>query len=162
MFGIEIHNHKWLSKEQKTLCHIIDAFKGEEMIDQYQVDGYRIDLYFKKYMLAIECDEFDHKDRDIGYEVKRQKYIEDKLIPAIEARFCIVDVFSSIDSETSENVKSLLNLSLSIREYKIPINVKREIILNIKNFFSIKLFRKLKKFFKSELRFLLGIIKDLS
>ena len=49
------------------------------MIDQYNVDGYRIDLYFPEYKLAIECDEFDHNDRDVKYEVKRQMHIENKL-----------------------------------------------------------------------------------
>ena len=49
------------------------------MIDQYTVDNYRIDLYFPKHKLAIECDEFDHSDRDIEYEVKRQNNIEEKL-----------------------------------------------------------------------------------
>ena len=44
------------------------------MIDQYTVDNYRIDLYFPKHKLAIECDEFDHADRDIEYEVKRQNH----------------------------------------------------------------------------------------
>ena len=46
---------------------------------QYSVDQYKIDLYFPKHKLAIECDEFGHLDRDIEYEVKRQKYIKNKL-----------------------------------------------------------------------------------
>ena len=40
------------------------------MIEQYHVDGYRIDLYFPEYKLAIECDEFGHRDRDLEYEIK--------------------------------------------------------------------------------------------
>ena len=56
-----------------------NVFKGTVMIDQYSVDNYRVDLYFPEYRLAIECDEFGHEDRDIGYEVTRQKYIENKL-----------------------------------------------------------------------------------
>ena len=55
------------------------AFKGEKMYTQHNVDGYRIDLYFPKHKLALEYDEFDHLDRDIGYEVERQKHIEEKL-----------------------------------------------------------------------------------
>ena len=27
----------------------------------------------------MECDEHDHKDRDINYEIRRQKFIEDQL-----------------------------------------------------------------------------------
>ena len=46
------------------------------MIHQFGARKYRIDLYFLKYKLAIECDEFDHCEGDIGYEVERQKRIE--------------------------------------------------------------------------------------
>ena len=77
--GIDILNTKILSKEEETLSCILKPFKGEDMKEQYTVDGYRIDLYFPTHKLAIECDELGHKDRDIGYEVTRQKYIETKL-----------------------------------------------------------------------------------
>ena len=77
--GINIVDNKYLSKETETFSYILTAFKGQEMKEQYTVDGYRIDLYFPIHKLAIECDEFGHKDRDIGYEVTRQKYIETKL-----------------------------------------------------------------------------------
>ena len=78
-FGINIFEQRFLSKEQDTIVTIMQVFKGTVMIDQYSVDNYRADLYFPGYKLAIECDEFGHKDRDIGYEVTRQKYIENKL-----------------------------------------------------------------------------------
>ena len=54
----------------------MQAFNDEEMIHQFGAGKYRIDLHFPKYKLAIECDEFDHRDRDIGYEVERQKHIK--------------------------------------------------------------------------------------
>ena len=73
--GINIHKQKFLSKEQETISIIMQVFKGIKMIDQYTVDNYRIDLYFPKHKLAVECDEFDHADRDIEYEVKRQNHI---------------------------------------------------------------------------------------
>ena len=49
------------------------------MHTQYSMDQYKIDLYFPKHKLVIECDEFGHLDIDIKYEVKRQKDIERKL-----------------------------------------------------------------------------------
>ena len=49
------------------------------MLTQFNVDGYKIDHYFPRCKLAVECDEFGHKDRDIEYEVRQQKYIENKL-----------------------------------------------------------------------------------
>ena len=64
-FRIKIE-HCWLaSKEQDALSQIMQAFRGEELIHQFGAGKYRIDLYFPKYKLAIECDEFDRRDRDI-------------------------------------------------------------------------------------------------
>ena len=41
--------------------------------------GYRIDLYFHDYKLAIEIDENGHSNRNIDYEIKRQKATEQEL-----------------------------------------------------------------------------------
>ena len=46
---------------------------------QFSIGSYRIDLYFPEQNLAIECDKHDHQDRDINYEIRRQKFIEDQL-----------------------------------------------------------------------------------
>ena len=45
------------------------------MQTRYSVLGYRIDLYFHDYKLAIEIDENERSDRNIDYEIKRQKII---------------------------------------------------------------------------------------
>ena len=42
--------------------------------------GYRIDLYFHGYKLAIEIDENGDCNRNIDYEIKRQKTIEQELV----------------------------------------------------------------------------------
>ena len=49
------------------------------MQTQYSVLGYRIDLYFHKYKLAIEVDELGHADRNLSDEIKRQKALEKEL-----------------------------------------------------------------------------------
>ena len=54
------------AKEQTVLKSIKDAFEGEDMQTQYSVLGYRIDLYFHKYKLAIKVDELGHVDRNIN------------------------------------------------------------------------------------------------
>ena len=59
-----------LSNEQEALSQIMQAFRGEEMIHQFCPGKYRIDLYLPEYKLAIEWDEFGHRDRDIGYELE--------------------------------------------------------------------------------------------
>ena len=66
-------------KEQTVLESIKDAFEGENMQTQYSVLGYKIDLYFHEYKLAIKVDELGHNDRNINYEIQRQKAIEEEL-----------------------------------------------------------------------------------
>ena len=64
------------TKEQTVINSIKDAFEGEDMQTQYTVIGYRIDLYFHKYKLAIEVDELGHADRNIDNEIDRQRALE--------------------------------------------------------------------------------------
>ena len=70
--GISVHKHKYMSKENDSIEITMGTFDREETIRQFHLDKYRIDLYFPEHILAIECDEFDHQDRDIKYEVNRQ------------------------------------------------------------------------------------------
>lgn len=79
--GIEIGGYNNVRKEQSTLLQIMQAFNGEDMQRQYPVSRgkYRIDLYFPKYKLAIECDEFGHFDRPEGYDETREEYIKNEL-----------------------------------------------------------------------------------
>ena len=77
--GINVNHILNTRKEQDSIHAILKTFKGENMLTQYSVGTYRIDLYFPDYKLAIECDEYDHSDRDQEYEQTRQHYIEDKL-----------------------------------------------------------------------------------
>ena len=67
------------TKEQTVISAITDAFEGENMQTQYSVLGYRIDLYFHKYKLAIEVDELGHNDRNINDEIQRQQELEREL-----------------------------------------------------------------------------------
>ena len=67
------------TEEQTVINSIKDAFEGEDMQTQYIVIGYRIDLYFHKYKLAIEVDELGHNDRNIDYEIQRQQALEREL-----------------------------------------------------------------------------------
>ena len=51
-----------MTKEQSVLKSVMDAFEGENMQTRYSVLGYRTDLYFHHYKLAIEVDEKRRKD----------------------------------------------------------------------------------------------------
>ena len=67
------------TKQQTAIETIKEIFDGENMESEYSVLSYRVDLYFHKYKLAIEVDEFGHNARDINYEIQRQKAIEEEL-----------------------------------------------------------------------------------
>ena len=67
------------TKEQTVISVIKDAFQGENIQTQYSVLGYKIDLYFYEYKLAIEVDELGHSDRNINDEIERQRALEREL-----------------------------------------------------------------------------------
>ena len=53
----------FFSKEQSVLNKLLEAFLREEMYQQYSVLGFKIDLYFVKYKLALEIDEHGDKKK---------------------------------------------------------------------------------------------------
>ena len=53
--GMDILDHKYVTKEAETLDAITKAFTGEKMRLQYKVKDYKVDLYFPDYNLCIEC-----------------------------------------------------------------------------------------------------------
>jgi very-short-patch-repair endonuclease len=62
--------------ETQTIGFIENSFsEALRLTRQKKVGLYYIDLYFEDYNLAIECDENDHKDRDITYERSREQYL---------------------------------------------------------------------------------------
>ena len=62
-----------LTRERSVVTKIMSSFEEENMQTQYKVLSYRIDLYF------YEINENGHIDRNIDYEIKRQKEIEQEL-----------------------------------------------------------------------------------
>ena len=72
--------HDVINNKEKTIINSIeDTFEGENIQTQYSVLGYRVDLYFHKYKLAMEVDEFGHADRNINNEIEKQKALEKEL-----------------------------------------------------------------------------------
>ena len=68
-----------MRKEQSVVKPLMHAIEGENMETQYNVLGYKIDLYFHDYKLAIEVDEKDHVDGNIDRDIHRQKALEKEL-----------------------------------------------------------------------------------
>ena len=63
-------------QEQSVLTKIMTVFAAEEIILQYNVLGYRVDVYLPEHKLGIEIDEQGHNDGSIDYDIERQKGIE--------------------------------------------------------------------------------------
>ena len=76
---INLLEHKAVSKEINTISKILKVFNSEETIFQYSILKYKIDLYFSKHNLAIECDENGHKDRKPENEKSRQDQVTEQL-----------------------------------------------------------------------------------
>ena len=77
--GIKIIGHKYVRKEAGTIYTIQKVFEGMSIKRQFIIGSYRIDLYFPEHKLPIESGHHNHKDRDISYEIRKQKFIEDQL-----------------------------------------------------------------------------------
>jgi hypothetical protein len=63
--------------ENQTIGFIENSYK--DIINtkrQFIIGKYRADLYFIDFKLVVECDEFNHKDRDISKELIREEYIK--------------------------------------------------------------------------------------
>ena len=95
------------------------------MQTQYTVIGYRIDLYFHEYKLAIEVDELGHNDRNIDYEIQRQKALERELncvfirINPDEKDFNIFKEINKIHRHIKKSTKKSLIDNLSKRLLKL-------------------------------------------
>ena len=62
--------------ENQTIGFIENSFKDIfNMKRQFIIGEYRVDLYFIDYKLVVECDEFNHDDRDQIKESIREEYI---------------------------------------------------------------------------------------
>ena len=66
---------KTLRSEQNYIGIISSALRKFSPVYQFFINGYRIDLYFPKYLIAVECDEYGHRDRDSIAEQSRQDAI---------------------------------------------------------------------------------------
>ena len=122
---------------------MMTLFQGENMQIQYSALDYRNDLYFHDYKFAIEIDENDHDDRNIDYEIKRQKAIKVKLgckLIRIDPDKKDFDVYNDINEisniiDTSNNrLKALIgkiSRSLLVLQFKSNNMIKSKALKHI-------------------------------
>ena len=77
----------------------------------YNILGYRNDLIFHGYKLAIEIVENGHSDRNINYKIKRQKALE----PKLDCKFSRIDPGKKNFLELSMKYSGILNNQLKKR-----------------------------------------------
>ena len=75
--------YKITCDEQHIISTLQVAFEGEIIHTQYCIDKKRLDIYFPKYKVGIEIDEYEHEYRDLEYEQVRQLMIESHGITVI-------------------------------------------------------------------------------
>ena len=106
------------TKEQTVKNSIKDAFEGENIQTQCSVLGYRIDLYFHKQKLAIKVDELGHADRNLSYEIERQKVLDKELdceFIRINPNGKSFNIFKEINKIHKKSIKKSLTDDLSKR-----------------------------------------------
>ena len=101
------------------------------MQTQCNVLSDRIDLYFYDHKLAIELDENGHSDRNIDYEIKQQKTIEQEL----GCKFIRTDpdkedfeIFRSIKQSTKKTLIIRISTRLLGLEFKSDNIIKSKAI----------------------------------
>ena len=125
--------------EKTTLDSIKNAFEGENIQTHYRVLGYKIDIYFHDYKLAVEIDEKDHQHRDISREIERQKALEKELsckfirINPDKENFNVFkaqnEIFRHIKESNKESTKELTKKSLTEELSNKILKLEFEIII---------------------------------
>ena len=75
--------YKITCDEQDIISTLQVAFEVEIIHTQYCIYKKRLDIYFPKYKVGIEIDEYEHEYRDLEYEQVRQLMIESHGITVI-------------------------------------------------------------------------------
>jgi len=80
ILGMDVYGFHVVPIEASTLSLFMTVFEGESMKLQYPVGPYRIDMYFDKYKIAMECDENHvHNAKREAPDMERQQFIEAEL-----------------------------------------------------------------------------------
>jgi very-short-patch-repair endonuclease len=79
-FGMKVHDNHYVRVEAAAVDFISTALDGLNMIQQYRVGPYRVDLYFPDHKIALECNEEGaHGAGRISQDRERQIFIEKHL-----------------------------------------------------------------------------------
>ena len=110
--------------EQNIISALEVAFEGEIILTQYCIKNKKLDVYFSKYKLEIEVDEYNHEGWNSNYEKSRQLIIENHGITIIRtnpdaADFDMNRLINQIYMHIIESTKKSLIDDLSKRLLKL-------------------------------------------
>ena len=107
--------------DQDIISALQVAFEGEITLTPYCTKNKRLDVYFSKYKLGIEIDEYNHEGRNSNYEESRQLMIETHGITVIRTNPDAADfdinrlinqIYTHIIESTKKQTKVLTKKSL--------------------------------------------------
>ena len=117
------------------------AFEGEVILTQYHIENIRIDVYFSKYRLGIEIDEYNHEGKNSNYEKSTQLMIESHGITILRANPDAVDydinrlinqTYKDITQSNKEKIKEQENKLKEQKEQSKRARKKNKIKKTIK------------------------------
>lgn len=114
--GIQLLQLKKVCKEAGTLEQIQKAFHGTQMLLQYTVAAYRVDMYMPEYNIAIECDEQGHANYNAMADAERSEIISVQLgchwirYNPDAKDFCVLQLINDIHRLMLARVKSMARL----------------------------------------------------
>ena len=116
------------TKEQTVINSIKDAFEEENMQSKYTVLNYRIDIYFHKYKLAIEIDELGHNDRNIDYEMQRQRELEREELDCVFIRINPDATYFNIFKEINKIYRHIKKLTKQKTKESLIDNLSKRLL----------------------------------
>ncbi|MGL6343615.1 MAG: hypothetical protein ACRC80_31280 [Waterburya sp.] len=115
---------KPLSANKESINTILQFFSNLHVVAEYNIANYRIDIYFPAHRLAIECDEYGHKNYNSKQESERESFIAN----ALECDFIRYDPYNK-----NFNIFELLK-EINYRINNIPLGISLEEYLTIDDF----------------------------
>lgn len=136
MFGLNVVSRHYMCIESDTVQCICKTFDGEEMVNQFSIGKYFIDLFFPEYNVAVECDEQAHRYK--RHEDKKREREIRHINPNVvfirynphEQGFDIFDVINQIyvyislrkqclalNNETNNDLKGIMSDMLMEHKY---------------------------------------------
>ena len=119
--------------EQDIISALQVAFEGEIILRHHCIKRKRLDVYFPKYEIGIEVDEYNHESRNFEYKQRRQLLMEDYEITFIRTNLDAPDfdmnkpinqIYTQIIKSTKKSLIDDLSERFPELEFKLNHSIK--------------------------------------